>query len=100
MGRWMHVLGGMLIWTLHFAGLYALASIDAITPAADAGLWRLGGLVFSLACILGCLAILWRTVRRPAQDDPAAALLDWLAAMGAGTAAVAVVWQTLTVALP
>lgn len=98
MRRWLHVLGGLLIWTLHFAGLYAIASIDAITPPHDAGAWRAAGLAFSLACVLGCLAIVVRTARRPARAEPAA-LLDWLAAVGAGTAALAVVWQTLTVVI-
>ena len=98
MGRWLYVLGGLLIWALHFSGLYAIASIDAVTPANDQALWRMVGFAFTGACILGTLAILWRAARGRGQAEPAA-LLNWLAAFGAGSTAVAIAWQGLVLLL-
>ena len=47
MRRWAWMLGGLIVWTVHFMGLYAIASAADVVSRADDPLWRMGGLAFS-----------------------------------------------------
>lgn len=96
MRRWAWMLGGLIVWTIHFVGVYALASAaDTYSRADDFG-WRMGGLVFSLACLLAALVLTGlaaRAVHR--SQDPAETFRHQLALLGGGVSAVAIVWQAL-----
>ena len=94
--RWAWMLGGLIVWTIHFMGVYAIASLADVVSRADDPLWRMAGLAFSIACLLAAVGLAaWagRRVRRRA--DPVTGFGDQLALLGAGVAAVAIVWQAL-----
>jgi hypothetical protein len=96
MRRWAWMLGGLIVWTVHFMGVYAIASLaDVVSEADDFG-WRMAGLAFSGACVLAAgvvTAAAARRARRPA--DSSARFGDQLALLGGGVATVAIVWQAL-----
>jgi len=96
MRRWVWMLGGLIVWTVHFMGVYAIASLADVVSRADNFAWRMGGLAFSAACV-GAAGVLTaaaaRRVRKPA--DPSARFGDQLALLGGGVATVAIVWQAL-----
>ena len=85
MRSWLILLGGLLVWTVHFFGLYALAEI---APHS--------GLVLGLTaiCIAADLWLLRRSRSLPASEDFSA----WRRSVAMGGAAlslVAVGWQGL-----
>ncbi len=96
MGRWIWMLGGLIVWTIHFMGVYAIASLaDVVSRADDLG-WRMIGLAFSGVCLFAALvltAVAAGRVRRSAE--PTAGFGDQLALLGGGVATVAIIWQTL-----
>lgn len=92
MRAWLLMLGGLIVWAVHFFALYILASIFGTTMTA-----RLGTAVLTLACLAADGAILAATL--PAlRGDQAADLDRWIrgaGAVGAGLSLVAVAWQGL-----
>ncbi|HYC97613.1 hypothetical protein [Brevundimonas sp.] len=96
MRRWAWMLGGLIVWTVHFMGIYAIASLADVVSRADDPAWRMAGLAFSGACLLMALAIAARAARRLRRTtDPSTRFGDQLALLGGGVAAVAIVWQAL-----
>lgn len=96
MGRWIWMLAGLIVWTVHFMGVYAIASLADVVSRADDLTGRMIALVFSGVCVLAALAITLaagRRLRRPA--DAVAGFGDQLALLGGGVATVAIVWQAL-----
>ena len=85
MRSWLILLGGLLIWTVHFFGLYAIAEI-----MPHAGLV----LLLSVICIAANLWLLHRTRQMPA-GEPFAAWRRSVATGGALLSLVAVCWQAL-----
>ncbi len=95
MVRWIYGLGGLIAWAAHFIALYAIASIEAQTPADDRLLWQWVAGGVSLACAGGCailLAVAAPRLRR--QGEAVSMLMDQFAALGAGVGLVAIAWQT------
>lgn len=94
--RWAWMLGGLIVWTVHFMGVYAIASLaDVVSQADDFG-WRMAGLAFSGVCVLAAVAIAIAATRRVRRrTDPSTAFGDQLALLGGGVATVAIVWQAL-----
>ena len=92
MRAWLLLLGGMLVWTVHFFALYALGSIFETTAAA-----RIGTIAATAACLAAdawILAMCLRTARRNDADT----VIGWPARLGAPVALlslVAVAWQGL-----
>lgn len=87
MSAWRTLVGGLGVWLVHFAIVYALPSLDAIGAAPPAGLMVAHGLA-TMTClaVVGLLAVTaWR--RGPAFQNRVAAL-------GAAVAGVAIVWQS------
>lgn len=96
MGRWIWMLGGLIVWTIHFMGVYAIASLADVVSRADDPAWRMIGLVFSGACVLATLAITVAAARRVGRSaDSAVGFGDQLALLGGGVATVAIIWQAL-----
>lgn len=97
MQRWFYMLGGMLVWAVHFVGVYAIASIGDVVARADDPTWRMIGLGFSVLCALAGVTLFFQAVRRgrAAADDEVATLASLLATAGAGIATIAIVFQTL-----
>lgn len=85
MRTWLILLGGMLVWTAHFFGLYAIAEI---APQ------RAPVLALTMLC-LGVDLWLLRAISRLRRDDPFAAWRRSVASAGAGLSLLAVAWQAL-----
>lgn len=91
MRTWAYLLGGLLIWTLHFFALYAAASIFLTSSTT-----RIIALLVTLPCLgaAGWLAFAaWQRRGRPA--DPFGRWTNHLAALSGGVGFVAVAWQGL-----
>jgi hypothetical protein len=95
MGRWLWMLGGLLIWAGHFLGVYGIASVAATVSRADDAGWRALGLGFSAVCAVGCLILLGVALFRQRRDGGTERFQDQLAGLGAGLATIAIVWQAL-----
>lgn len=91
---WVYFLGGLLIWTAHFLGIYVFASFAA--QFGDEPLWRLAGVGFSLLCVVGAAILMIAGSRRLSRADSAGARLHHAIAAGSGgLGAVGVVFQAL-----
>lgn len=92
MPSWLLSLGGLLVWTAHFFGLYLIASIWLTSPTAR---WVAG--IFTVACLAADAWLLWRTApaRRGEDIDAVDRWLLVLAFLGAALSALAVLWQGL-----
>lgn len=95
MQRWFYMLGGLLVWAVHFVGVYAIASIGDIVARADDPVWRMIGLVFSGMCVTAGVALLIQALRRGRGGNDVSALANVLAATGAGIGVVAMAFQSL-----
>lgn len=91
MRLWLYMLGGLLIWAFHFAGIYLVVSLAAQTLRSDDAMWRGASLAISLVCA-AATAVLLRVATRRARTAPQG-LRDQLAACGALMALVAILWQ-------
>lgn len=90
------MLGGLIVWAVHFVGVYALASIgDVVTYAEDAP-WRLAVAVFSGLCLAAALFLLWVAARKLRRQDHAGSrFVPELSALGSGVGLIAIAWQAL-----
>ncbi|WP_426052104.1 hypothetical protein [Brevundimonas sp. SL161] len=91
MRDWGLMLGGLLVWTLHFLGVYGVASVADLSDPSTHALWRGLGLALTGLCLLAVALIALRA--RPSTRD--AALYRQV---GLGTCAVsfiAIVWQSV-----
>lgn len=96
MGRWAWMLGGLIVWTVHFMGVYAIASLADVVSRADDLAWRMFGLAFSCACLLAALTIVVVAKRRSrGSPDAPVKFGNQLALLGGGLAAVAILWQAM-----
>lgn len=96
MARWIWMLGGLIGWTIHFMGVYAIASLADVVSRADDPGWRMIGLAFSAVCLMAALVFTIAATRRVrAAADSAVGFGDQLAVLGGGLAAVAITWQAL-----
>lgn len=87
MREWRFLLGGLIIWTVHFFALYIVASVFLTTPLA-----RLLTVLITLACLAG-EAVLFARARKSAQTrEP---WLRTVALSSIGLSAVAITWQGL-----
>jgi hypothetical protein len=93
MGRWAYLLGGLIVWAVHFVGVYAIASLADLVERAEAAPWRMGMLAFSGLCLLAEIGLFAWALRRLRQGEEA--FQDRLALLGAGLGGVAIAWQTL-----
>jgi hypothetical protein len=100
MARWSFMLSGFLLWALHFAGLYAIASVEAETAHADMEFWRTVALAFSIACLSSSIGVaLWTYLHLARARSDGFAFHRQLAALGGVVAAIAITWQTLPLLL-
>ena len=89
MRTWVFLLGGMLVWTVHFFGIYGLASIFLTTPLA-----RILTGILTLACLA---AVAWLARRSwaayQAEQDEVSGWVALLATLINAISFVAVLWQ-------
>ncbi len=97
MARWAWMLGGLIVWAVHFLGIYIIASIGDVVERADALGWRMAGLAFSGLCVAVVAVLLFWSLRRLRRggDEPNWRFREQLAALGAFVSLVAIVWQAL-----
>ncbi len=95
MQRWFYMLGGLLVWAVHFVGVYAIASIGDVVARADDPSWRMIGLGFSGMCALVVVGLLIQALRRKDDGTDTIDFGNLIARVGAGLALVSIVWQTL-----
>jgi hypothetical protein len=97
MRAWLLMLGGLLIWAVHFGGVYGIASVFDVISSADAPLSRLSAGALTLAS-LAANAALFVYVAGARKRRKGDAVADWVLSIGALNAAisfVAVLWQGL-----
>lgn len=99
MPRWRLLLGGPLIWALHFGAIYAVTSVSYVAIGATNTIARIVVVALSALCLLGCLWVGIAAFRRP-QSEGLERLWRTVAISGAVLAAIAIVWQTLPVFAP
>lgn len=86
---WSLLLGGLIVWSVHFFALYAIASILLTTVPA-----RLATLGVTLLC-LGADLILFRQARRSSPADRTERWMRGVALSGLAISAVAIIWQAM-----
>lgn len=87
---WLLALGPMLVWTLHFLGLYVIASLEAQHRDPAASQWAV--IAFSAVCLIAVAASTLAAAF--STRDGAAWMLTRLGVASGGLALIAVVWQT------
>lgn len=100
MRPWLILLGGLLIWFVHFMGVYGIASLADVLSDADAPASRMAVGGFTLVCAAGEAWLVWLAFRRGAtglRDAPDGLTRFWASVAGGGAALsfVAVLWQGL-----
>ncbi|RHW16445.1 hypothetical protein D1610_15165 [Sphingomonas gilva] len=91
MRAWLLLLGGLIVWAVHFFGLYIVASVFLTTDTA-----RMLALLVTLACLIADAMLLAAAMRaNRAADDGTRRWIASLAALGAAISLVAVIWQGL-----
>jgi hypothetical protein len=88
---WAYLLGGLLIWAVHFFAVYAAASIFLTTMTT-----RVIALLLTLLCLAGAGWLTWRAwERRGKAVDPFGRWTHHLAALSGAAGFIAVAWQGL-----
>lgn len=93
MKTWAWMTGGLIVWAIHFIGVYLISSVADVLATADDVRWRMAGMAFSGLCVLLAAGVLVMAARRLASRSPS--FPDQMAAFGAGIAVIAIVWQAL-----
>ena len=92
MRTWLFLLGGMIVWTVQFFSLYAVASVFGSSALA-----RLLTVLITLPCLAIDAGLLIRAMRvaRGAGKDEVSRWIASLAGLTAAVSFVAVFWQGL-----
>ena len=96
MRAWLFMLAGLIVWAVHFMGVYAIASVAAVVGQADGplALWLIG--VLTLFCATADALILAAAMRQGRRAaDGLERLICSLAGLAAAISIVAVLWQGL-----
>ena len=88
MRTWAVLLGGLIVWTIHFFALYGVASVF---PGSDTARWLTAAVTLPA---LGADGLLLKRALIHA-GDPFDRWVTRLAAAGAVLSAIAVLWQAL-----
>lgn len=89
MRTWALLLGGLIVWAADFFLLYAIASIFLTSPTA-----RILAVIVTLAALAADAWLMlrsWKRYNSPADDY--GRWIAWIALLGAGISAIAVLWQ-------
>lgn len=94
MRAWIHLLGGLIVWSIHFLGVYAIASLADIAPPEARKPYGPILAALALTCVAAAMALAVRAWRRAGVGEPIDQFRARLSAMGSAVAAVAIVWQS------
>jgi hypothetical protein len=97
MVRWLKLLGGLLIWALHFIGLYTISSIADLWFYADHAVARIVGLAFTILC-LAALALMFAVIVRRKGEGTTPVWERQVALTAILVSAISIVWQALPLA--
>lgn len=89
MRGWLYLLGGLIVWTIHFFALWTIGSVILSVPLA-----RIVVAAVTTACLAANAGLLVLLVRKHVRDE----LERWirsLGLLGVGLSLVAVAWQGL-----
>ena len=96
MRSWTYTLGGLLIWSVHFLGVYGIASLGDVITRAEDWPFRMAALAFSVLCLAGAGAATFVAVQRMRRaEEGVPSFMDQLAALGGAVAMIAIAWQAL-----
>jgi hypothetical protein len=95
MRRWLLLLGGLAVWAVHFLGVYVLASVADLRGPSEQEVWQAAHVVFSLACMVVCAALLVAAGRRMGNASPDTRFMSRISGAGAGLGLLAILWQSL-----
>ena len=100
MRTWAWMLGGLILWTAHFLGVYLIASVADVVAHANHPLSRVSVAAFTLACLTAAGWVTLEAVRRGRRaDDEMTGFAAAVAATGGAVSAVAILWQGLPAAV-
>ena len=96
MRTWTFLLSGLLVWTVHFFGLYAIASIWLTSTTS-----RILALTLTCMCLAVDAWLLWRAsaTRRASRPDEVDHWIAVVATLGIAFSLLAVLWQGLPAVL-
>jgi len=97
MSRWLKLLGSLMVWALHFVGLYTISSIADLYTSASDPVSRVVGVIFTLGC-LGLVAAIAAWIVRGDDDEADGRWERKLALAAAGVSALSIVWQSVPLA--
>ena len=95
MKRWGYILGGLIVWTVHFLGVYVIASVGDVAADADHPLSRAAVGVFTLLCLIAAGALTVVAGRRWRRGGDEMGFENAIAATGGAISAVSILWQGL-----
>ena len=90
MRPWLILLSGLIVWTLHFFGVYTAASLF---PGTSIAKWLTGLLTLVSLGLLAAAIYLVKGKTTARRDDPLYRWLDSLALLGVALSAIAVIYQ-------
>ncbi len=92
MRTWAFLLGGLLVWAVHFFGIYIIASIWLTSTTS-----RVLALVLTGLCLAADGWLLWRAVPalRASRSDEVDHWIALVATLGIALSLLAVLWQGL-----
>ncbi|GAD58700.1 hypothetical protein IWC96_03065 [Brevundimonas sp. BAL450] len=95
MKRWGYILGGLIVWTVHFLGVYVIASIADVVADDGHPLSRAAVGVFTLACLIVAGGLTVVAARRWRRGGGEMGFENAIAATGGAISAISILWQGL-----
>lgn len=95
MKRWGYILGGLIVWTVHFLGVYVIASVGDVAADADHPLSRVAVGAFTVLCLIAAGGLTIVAARRWRRGGEDMGFENVIAATGGAIAAISILWQGL-----
>jgi hypothetical protein len=92
MRAWLLLLSGLIVWTVHFFGVYTAASLF---PGTSLARWLTGLLTLAALGLLAAAVFLVKGNTTGRKDDNLSRWLESLALLGAALSAIAILYQGL-----
>lgn len=95
MKRWGYILGGLIVWTVHFLGVYVIASVGDVAADADHPLSRVAVGVLTVVCLIAAGVLTVVAARRWRRGGGELGFENAVAATGGAISAISILWQGL-----